>query len=184
MRNPGFDNLKKANAMTFLSTIQTHISVRAVCFSLMMLFSLSSIIAQTKACPTTQQVKTEDLHGQWSVDFTDPTRGMPTKATLQLQRHAEYSESLAGTLQRDLSGTPGGRVPGHAARAQVAGDLEGGMLLLDESSNGINLTASWDGKVVDGSCGQTIQGVWKDLSSDAPPDAADVPFTMRQTSGW
>ena len=180
--------------MTFFSTLQTHIFVRAVCFSLMMLLSLSSSIAQTKpkdaasaptkACPTAQQVKTEDLHGQWSVEFTNPPRGLPTKATLQLQRHAEYSESLAGTLQRNLSSAPGGRVPGHAARAQVAGDLEGGMLLLDESSNGINLTASWDGKVVDGSCGQTIQGVWKDLSSDAPPDAAEVPFTMRQTSGW
>ena len=184
MRNPGFDIFRKANAMTFFSTLQTHIFVRAVCFSLMMLLSLSSSIAQTKACPTAQQVKTEDLHGQWSVEFTNPPRGLPSKATLQLQRHAEYSESLAGTLQRNLSGAPGGRVPGHSSRAQVAGDLEGGMLLLDESSNGVNLTASWDGKVVDGSCGQTIQGVWKDLSSDAAPDAADVPFTLRQTSGW
>lgn len=180
--------------MTPFLNLQAHVTFRACCIGLTMLLNLNHSIAQTKppavasapakACLTAQQIKTADLYGQWTVEFTNPPRGLPAKATLQLQRHAEYSESLAGTLQRDFSGVPGGKVPGHSPRAQVAGDLEGDLFMLDESSNGTNLTAGWDGKIVEGSCGEVIQGVWKDLSSDAAPDATDVPFTMRQTSGW
>jgi len=169
--------------------------LRTMAISLTLLLNLSNGFAQTKppqaaslaaanACPTAQQIKTKDLYGQWSVEFTAPPRGLPVKATLQLQQHAEYTESLAGTLLRDLNAAPGGVVPGHSPRAQVVGDLDGVLLMLDESSNGINLTASWDGKVVDGSCGQTIEGVWKDLSSNAPANAADVPFSLRQINAW
>ena len=180
--------------MTPPSKIQIGFGLQATLFCLSILLTLNNAIAQTKppaaslatakACLTAQQVKTEDLYGQWKVEFTNPPRGLPANATLQLQRHAEYSESLAGTLLRDFSAVPGSKVPGHSPRAQVAGELAGVLFMLDESSNGTDLTAGWDGKVVEGSCGEVIQGVWKDLSSDAAPDAADVPFTMRQTSGW
>lgn len=168
--------------MTPLSKIYVRFSLRSLCISLALLFNLSSGFAQT--CPTAKTITSKDLYGQWAVEFTGPPRGLPGKATLQLQQHTEYTESLAGTLLRDLSAAPGGQVPSHSPRAQVVGDLEGVLLMLDESSNGINLTASWDGKVVDGSCGKTIQGVWRDLSSDATPDAADVPFTLRQINVW
>ncbi len=180
--------------MASFSKLQVRAGLRAFFFGLTLLLGLNNGIAQPKppmtvstpikTCPSAQQVKAQDLHGQWSVTFTNPPRGLPGKATLQLQRHAEYSESLAGTLLRDLNAAPGGVVPGHSPRAQVVGDLEGALLMLDESSNGINLTASWDGKVVEGSCGKTIQGVWKDLSSSAPANAADVPFTLRQINAW
>jgi len=176
--------------MTTFSKLQFNDRLRALFAGLALLLVLSNGIAQpkpqasAKACPTAQQVQVQDLHGQWTVEFTNPPRGLPVKATLQLQRHTEYSESLAGTLLRDFSAVAGGKVPGHAPRAQVVGDLEGGLLMLDESSNGTNLTAGWDGKVVEGSCGEIIEGVWKDLSIDASPDAADVPFRMHQTSGW
>jgi hypothetical protein len=176
--NPAFDIFKPAHTMTLVSKLS---------LSLALLFNLSNGFAQTKptpVCPTTQTIQAKDLYGQWTVEFNAPPGGLPAKATLALQQHAEYTESLAGTLLRDLSAAPGGVVPGHSPRAQVVGDLEGALLMLDESSNGINLTASWDGKVVDGSCGQTIQGVWKDLSSSAPPNAADVPFTLRQINAW
>jgi hypothetical protein len=180
--------------MTFLTVLSGNAALRAGCISLTLLLGLNNSIAQMKpsptaptprqACPAAQQLKAEDLHGQWTVQFTNPPRGLPVLATLELQRHADYADSLAGTLLRDLSAAPGGQVAGHSPRAQVVGDLENGLLMLDESSNGTNLTASWDGKVLDGSCGKIIQGVWKDLSSDAPPDAPDVPFTLRQTKAW
>jgi hypothetical protein len=178
--------------MTPLSKLRVTLSLRSLCISLALLFNLSTGFAQTKpaqakpvqACTTAQTIQVKDLYGQWSVEFTAPPRGLPAKATLQLQPHVEYTESLSGTLLRDLSAAPGGAVPGHSPRAQVVGDLEGVLLMLDESSNGINLTASWDGKVVEGSCGQTIQGVWKDLSSSAAANAPDVPFTLRQINAW
>ncbi len=116
--------------------------------------------------------------------FDKPPRGLPVQALVQLEKHAEFSDSLAGRVQRDLRSAPGGRVAGHAARAQLAGDIEAGTLLLDESSNGINLTASWDGQIVEGSCGHLVKGLWKDLSNEALPDAPDVPFVLTRQTGW
>ena len=135
-------------------------------------------------CPAAKQVLAPQLYGQWLAVFEKPPRGLPVQALVQLERHAEFSDSLAGMVQRDLRAAPGGKVAGHATRAQLAGDLEAGTLLLDESSNGINLTASWDGQIVEGSCGHTIKGLWKDLSNEAPPDAPDVPFVLTLQRGW
>ena len=140
--------------------------------------------APAAPCPAAKQVLAPQLYGQWLAVFDKPPRGLPAQALVQLERHAEFSDSLAGMVQRDLSAAPGGKVPGHATRAQLAGDIEAGTLLLDESSNGINLTASWDGQIVEGSCGRTIRGVWKDLSSEAPPDAPDLPFVLTLQRGW
>ena len=102
---------------------------------------------------------------------------------MRLQRHAEFSESLAGTVSRDLgaaAGTPA--LAGHAAEAALAGDLDEGMLLLDESSDRISITGTWNGEMQPGSCGRVYQGRWKDTSASAAPDAADVPFTLTRLS--
>jgi hypothetical protein len=135
-------------------------------------------------CPAPKQLLAPQLYGQWLAVFDKPPRGLPAQALVQLERHAEFSDSLAGMVQRDLSAAPGGKVAGHATRAQLAGDIEAGVLLLDESSNGTHLTASWDGQIVEGSCGHTIRGVWKDLSNAALPDAPDVPFVLTLQRGW
>jgi hypothetical protein len=141
--------------------------------------------AAAAACPPVQQFKPAHIHGTWRVRFTPAPAGLPADATVQLQRHAEFSESVAGFVSRELG--PTARKPaqgGHAARAQLAGDLEDGDLTLDESSNGISITGAWNGKMVEGSCGKTITGTWKDLSSSAPPDAPEVPFTLERLSAW
>lgn len=139
----------------------------------------------TPACPPAAQIKPAQLHGAWRVRFTPAPAGLPAQATLQLQRHAEFSESLAGFVHREL-GPRGGQpvAGGHSARAQLAGDLEDGHLSLDESSNGISITGAWNGELVEASCGKTITGTWKDMSSSAPPDAPEVPFTLERLSGW
>ena len=43
-------------------------------------------------------MKAEQLYGRWAVRFDHPPAGLPEQATMQLQRHAEFSESLAGTV--------------------------------------------------------------------------------------
>ncbi len=124
-------------------------------------------------------MKAEQLYGEWAVRFSHPPAGLPERATLRLQRHAEFSESLAGSVSRDLgkaAGTPA--IAGHAVQAALAGDLDEGLLLLDESSDRISITGTWNGEMVAGSCGRVFQGVWKDTSRSAPPDAPDVPFTL------
>ncbi len=100
---------------------------------------------------------------------------------MRLERHAEFSESVAGSVLRDL-GTA--RTGGHAARAQLAGDLENGFLTLDESSNGISITGTWNGELVKESCGKKFTGLWKDTRDNAPPDTPEVPFTMEKVPGW
>lgn len=128
------------------------------------------------ACPAASNIKAEALHGRWVVRFTNPPAGLPERAVMRLRRHAEFSESLAGTISREL-GRPGAPT-GHAAEAALAGDLEDGMLLLDESSDKVSITGTWNGEMRPGSCGTVFQGVWKDTSSSAAPDAPDVPFTL------
>ena len=144
----------------------------------------SDAAAPVAPCPAAKQVLAPQLYGQWLAVFDKPPRGLPVQALVLLEKHAEFSDSLAGMVQRDLRSAPGGRVAGHASRAQLAGDIEAGTLMLDESSNGINLTASWDGQIVEGSCGRTVKGLWKDLSNEALPDAPDVPFELTRQNGW
>jgi hypothetical protein len=130
-------------------------------------------------CVPAERMKAEQLHGRWAVAFANPPAGLPAQATLVLQRHAEFSESLAGTVSRSLgstSGTPA--LAGHSARAALAGDLEEGMLLLDESSDNVSITGTWNGEMRPGSCGKVYQGYWKDTSRSAAPDAPDIPFTL------
>ena len=124
-------------------------------------------------------MKADQLYGRWAVRFTPPLAGLPVQATMELKRHAEFSESLAGTVSRELgsaAGTPA--IAGHSAQAALAGDLDEGMLLLDESSDNVSITGTWNGEMKAGSCGTVYQGHWKDTSRSAAPDAPDVPFTL------
>ncbi|MDQ3059403.1 MAG: hypothetical protein M3R45_07720 [Pseudomonadota bacterium] len=130
------------------------------------------------SCPPAQSMKAEQLFGLWAVRFSDPPAGLPARATLRLQRHAEFSDSLAGTVSRDLPNTANAPASGHAAQAALAGDLDEGLLLLDESSDKVSITGTWNGEMVAGSCGQAYQGVWKDTSAGAAPEAPGVPFTL------
>lgn len=136
-------------------------------------------------CPPANQLKAAQIHGLWRVRFSHPPVGLPAGATMLLERHAQFSDSVAGFVSRDpgpATGTPA--IAGHAAKAELAGDLEDGFLTLDESSNGINITGTWNGEMVEGSCGKKFTGTWKDTSSSAPPDAAEVPFTLEKLPGW
>ena len=124
-------------------------------------------------------MKADQLYGRWAVRFTPPLAGLPGQATLELRRHAEFSESLAGTVIRELGSAVGtASITGHSARAALAGDLDEGMLLLDESSDNISITGTWNGEMQPGSCGKVYQGRWKDTSHSAAADAPEVPFTM------
>lgn len=130
-------------------------------------------------CPHATEMKAAQLHGLWAVRFDNPPAGLPARATMLLERHAEFAESLAGIVSRDLGAAAGSKpIAGHAAKAALAGDLEGGMLLLDESSDNVSITGTWNGEMVEGSCGKAFKGTWKDTSSSAPDNAPDVPFTL------
>jgi hypothetical protein len=154
-------------------------------FALLLIASCAlstGVTAQTKpdtGCPAVADMKAAQLYGLWAVRFANPPAGLPARATMLLEQHAEFAESLAGVVSRDLGPAGGSKaIAAHAAKAALAGDLEGGMLLLDESSDNVSITGTWNGEMVEGSCGKAFKGSWKDTSSSAPDNAPDIPFTL------
>ena len=136
------------------------------------------------ACSTTKNIKAPQLYGIWQVTFINPPAGLPKTAVMLLEKHQEFSDSLSGIVSRDLPPATAANTPGHAAKAALAGDVEDGFVILDESSNNISISGTWNGQLVEASCGREVKGVWKDTSATAPPDAPDVPFTMVKRPGW
>lgn len=179
-----------AHLMTFLcSPHRMRLLLARFLYMCMALVVPLSAAAQTgtapaAGCAPAAKMKAAQIYGLWRVVFTAPPAGLPAAATMLLERHAEFSESLAGLVSRDLgaaAGTPA--IAGHAAKARLAGDLEDGILVLDESSDNISITGTWNGEVVEASCGTLIRGVWKDTSKSAPPDAPDISFTLSRIPG-
>jgi hypothetical protein len=136
--------------------------------------------AAAATCPAAgKDMKAEQLFGRWKANFVKPPEGLPATATMLLKRHAEFADSLSGEVSRDLGKAAGSpKIAGHATRAALAGDLDEGMLLLDESSDNISITGTWNGEMLAGSCGKVFQGMWKDTSKSAADDAPDIPFTL------
>lgn len=137
-------------------------------------------VSGSTICTPAKQLKPAQIHGLWRVSFQPAPVGLPATAKMLIERHAEFSDSVAGYVSRELKSASGG----HAPRAQLAGDLEDGFLTLDESSNGVNITGTWNGEMVEGSCGKKVTGTWKDMSSSAPSDAPEIPFTLEKISAW
>ena len=145
--------------------------------TLVVSFSATTQIQATTHCPTPAEMKAEHLFGRWTAQFTTSPPGLPARATLLLERHAEFSDSLAGTVGRELA-APTGMPLAHAASAALAGDFEDGVLVLDESSDRISITGTWNAEMVQGSCGREFVGHWKDTSKTARDDAPELPFRL------
>ena len=97
------------------------------------------------ACPAAAELEPPQLLGLWRAEFDGQARG----ATLLLEPHREYRQSLSGEINRD------------GTRARVAADLEDGEFTMEESDDGRRISATWTGTVVDGSCGREIRGQWE-----------------------
>ena len=115
------------------------------------------------ACSSVKSIKAPQLYGIWQVTFSHPPAGLPNTAVMLLEKHAEFSDSLAGIVSRD-----GVTAAGHTAKAALAGDVEDGFVILEESSNNISISGTWNGQLVEASCGRKVKGVWKDTSASAP----------------
>jgi len=134
---------------------------------------------QKTACLNAKSIQAPQLYGIWQVSFTNPPAGLPKTAVMRLEKHEEFADSLSGAVSRDSV-----TASGHAAKAALAGDVEDGFVMLDESSNNIRISGTWNGQLVEASCGREVQGMWRDTSASAPPDSPEVPFTMVRRPGW
>lgn len=113
------------------------------------------------ACATdTSDVPVEALYGRWEARFGD----LPALADVQMGKHPEYAGSVRGTIVRD------GR------SAQLSGDIaDAGFLILDESQDGLSISAVWSGELQPGSCGREFRGTWRNSSDDRTQ-----PFVLRK----
>jgi hypothetical protein len=121
----------------------------------------------TTSCPAAADVSIARLFGQWQAQVQADPGCAPQQATLTLPRNPEFDGSLSGTITRE------------GAKALVAGDVDNGVLTLEESSDGKTITATWTGQIVEGSCGREIRGVWKNV-----PDHSGHDFILRKQASW
>lgn len=133
----------------------------------------------SNACPAAADMDHQHLQGRWHAtlqDAHDPARPAAATVVLQLGPHPELAHSVRGTVQR------GG------ASALVSGDVDEGDLTLEESNDGTRISATWIGRVVEGSCGSEIRGTWTGATPAAPgasaPAIPSAPFVLRKQAGW
>lgn len=117
------------------------------------------------ACPAPDELRAVHLYGGWLAHWADAAGH--TAATVQLERHAELSDSVRGRVERE------------GVSALVAGDVDHGDFTLEESLDGRRISANWIGQVVPQSCGKEIRGIWTDADSGTQRH-----FVLRRQSGW
>jgi hypothetical protein len=114
--------------------------------------------AFAQSCPAAADVAQAHVVGEWKAQVEGATPFIIT-----LARHPEFAETLRGFFERD------------GKRIVVAGDVDDGDFTLEESEDGVRITAVWLGDVVEGSCGREIRGTWK--KEGAP---LERPFILRK----
>ena len=125
--------------------------------------SPTSASSAPASCPPPASYKAPHLYGNWKIELS--ATGQTGRMTLR--RHPEFTESLRGELRYG------------STQSIASGDIEEGEFNLDESSDRIQLTATWTGKLVESSCGKEIRGEWHDLDKDVRS-----PFVLRREAGW
>lgn len=108
-------------------------------------------------CPTQAiDLPVQALYGRWDVQF-EGGWGSPAIGVVQLAAHPEYPGGVRGTIAREAGTAP----------AQLAGDVDDeGQLSLDESQDGVAISAVWTGDMQPGSCGKEFKGTWRNSKDD------------------
>ncbi len=118
------------------------------------------------ACPAAADLTPAHLWGLWRVSF-DGGSGAPISATVLFEKHPDRTESVRGAINRD------------SVQSLLAGDVDEGVLTLDESDDGLQITAVWSGNVADTSCGKEFTGTWR-----RSKDNTERSFVLRKLPGW
>jgi hypothetical protein len=117
----------------------------------------------TPDCPAAQEVAQAHMLGWWEAQFWNPAES----ASLLLGKNAHYADSFSGAVYRN-----------NGERSGAAGDVDDGDFTLEESADGVRITATWTGEVVEGSCGREIRGTWQSAR-----DRTERAFVLRRQAG-
>lgn len=105
------------------------------------------------------------LQGAWQATVAGHTDAV----RLHLGPHPEWKGMVKGEALRNGSAAA-------PVRTAMVGDVDHGNVTLEESANGTNISATWWGEVVDGSCAREIRGQYQE-GDDAPAQ----PFVLRKS---
>lgn len=110
-------------------------------------------------CPAATELLPQQLYGLWRAEFSEPGKSLVTgTAALEFEKDPDFAQSVSGTILRG------------DAKALVSGDAEEGEFALDESVDGVNISATWVGSVVPEACGKEIRGSWSDVIQNTTLD--------------
>jgi hypothetical protein len=110
-------------------------------------------------CPAIAEIARQQMVGLWRAEFDGLWQG----ATLLMEKHPEYEGSISGAINRN------------GKRGQLAGDIENGEFTMEESDDGVRISGTFVGDIVEGSCGREIRGTWTPETTDPPR-----PFVLRK----
>jgi hypothetical protein len=125
-------------------------------------------------CPSVLDVRPADLHGLWHFSLW-PEGGSEeapaSRGAMLLERHPEFPDSARGQLRRS---TPRGET-----QAQVSGDVSEGTFNLDESEDGVAMSAVWTGTLSPTDCRLDIQGTRRSAEGRPATDGEQL-FRLRK----
>lgn len=121
-------------------------------------------------CVAASALSAVHLYGLWRAEID----GEPAGATVRFQKDPEQDNSVVGSINRD-----GAKEGAKAKPALLAGDVQHGDFELEESDDGVRISATWSGQVVETSCGKEIKGLWTNALTDQTH-----PFVLRKQGGW
>ncbi|WP_295954473.1 hypothetical protein [Rhodoferax sp.] len=117
-------------------------------------------------CLAPEALSAVHLYGLWRAEID----GEPSGASVRFQKDPEQDNSVVGSINRDGA---------KAKPALLAGDVQHGDFQLEESDDGVRISATWSGQVVETSCGKEIKGLWTNALTDQTH-----PFVLRKQGGW
>ena len=140
-------------------------------------------------CTEARSIETAQLFGSWIVEFF-PIQDANTSAaaataaqtpvasaSLLLEKNAEHEDSLSGWLSLAVTNPASNALAVPPVKIFVAGDIEEGVLSLDESQDGSSISGQWDGAIAPGSCGRAITGTRR-------VGELQMRFILRRAGGW
>jgi hypothetical protein len=110
-------------------------------------------------CPSIDELNPQHLYGLWRAEFA----GLAQGATLLLEKHPQWPDSFSGGANRA------------GVQTRVSGELESEDFSLEESVDGVDVSAVWQGTVLANSCGKEIRGTWNSATNRTL-----YPFVMRK----
>ncbi|HEX5738820.1 MAG TPA: hypothetical protein VFY22_09940 [Hydrogenophaga sp.] len=138
-------------------------------------------LAQGNAAPAhapcqSAQLQPAQLYGQWSLLLwpVDGTRTSPmATGTAHFERHPEFPGSVRGRLTLSTA----------AGQTLLSGDATDGEFQLDESEDGVAISAVWHAVVNPADCGQRLQGTRRPAEG-RPASEVLLNFELNKVPGW